>query len=266
MPDEPAPGQAESTHAWDTNAAFWDEGMGEGNSWHLQLIWPDTERLLGLQPGAHLLDVGCGNGLTCRRVALAGVNVTGIDVSGPMIERARARTTGDAAVDARITYRQVDATDEAAWRALGEHQFDAACANMVLMDVAEIAPLYRALPHLLRPGAPFVASVQHPAFNGSHAIHVDETEESSAGQVTRKYVKVRGYLADVISYGQAIFGQPVPQPYFHRSIQSLLTPAFEAGLVLDGLVEPAFVPGKTGYWGDLDGVPPVLIVRMRVPA
>jgi 2-polyprenyl-3-methyl-5-hydroxy-6-metoxy-1,4-benzoquinol methylase len=266
MPDEPAPGQPESTHAWNSNAAFWDERMGEGNSWHLQLIWPETERLLNLQPGSHLLDIGCGNGLTCRRVALAGVNVTGIDVSGAMIERARARSTGDAAADARITYRQVDATDEAALRALGERQFDAACANMVLMDVAEIAPLYRALTHLLRPGAPFVASVQHPAFNGSHATHLEETEETAAGLLARKYVKVRDYLTDAVSYGQAIHGQPVLQPYFHRSIQSLLAPAFEAGLVLDGLVEPAFAPGKAGYWGGLDGVPPVLVIRLRTPA
>ncbi len=265
MTEAPRAGQAESTRAWDANAAFWDDRMGEGNDWHLQLVWPATERLLGLVPGMRLLDVGCGNGLTCRRVALGGVDVTGIDAAGAMLERARARSTGDAVANARITYAQVDATDEQALRTLGEGMFDAACANMVLMDMAEIAPLFRALGALLRPGAPFVCSVQHPAFNSTHAIHVEEVSETATGLERRRFVKVSGYGRDNVSYGQAIHGQPEPQPYFHRPLQSLLAPAFEAGFVLDALEEPAFDSVARGRWADVDALPPVLVVRLRRP-
>ena len=36
--------------SWDTNAAFWDERMGEGNDFFNILLWPAVERLLKPEP------------------------------------------------------------------------------------------------------------------------------------------------------------------------------------------------------------------------
>lgn len=55
--------------AWNQNAKFWDERMGEGNDFVELLIWPVTERLLALKPGERVLDIACGNGLSSRRMA-----------------------------------------------------------------------------------------------------------------------------------------------------------------------------------------------------
>jgi hypothetical protein len=46
--------------AWDRNAEFWNERMGEGNDFFNILLWPAVERLLKPQPGERLLDVACG--------------------------------------------------------------------------------------------------------------------------------------------------------------------------------------------------------------
>jgi hypothetical protein len=35
--------------------------MGEGNDFIEVLIWPDTQRLLALQPDERVLDIVCGN-------------------------------------------------------------------------------------------------------------------------------------------------------------------------------------------------------------
>lgn len=257
--------QQHSTAAWDANAAYWDDYMGEGNRWHLELVWPHVSRLLGSVEGAAILDVGCGNGLSCRRLAAAGASVVGIDVAPAMLERARARSEGRA-----IEFLEVDATDEAALLALGEQRFDGAIACMVLMDMAEVEPLFRALRRLLKPGAPFVFAVPHPAFNQDGASEVTERRFTVEGPEELVYMKVTGYLGESASWGLALAGQPEPQPYFHRPISALLRPAFEAGLVLDALEEPSFAepslpgPETTGFRRP-PAFPPVLVCRLRVP-
>jgi 2-polyprenyl-3-methyl-5-hydroxy-6-metoxy-1,4-benzoquinol methylase len=77
---------------WDTNAAFWDEHIGdEGNDWHLTLVRPAVERVLGQVAGLRVLDVACGNGLFARRLADLGAEIDATDVSERMIEHARRR-------------------------------------------------------------------------------------------------------------------------------------------------------------------------------
>ena len=69
---------AQAKEAWDRNAAFWNERMGEGNDFFNVLLWPAIERLLKPGPGECLLDVACGNGLTSRRLATAKTRVVEI--------------------------------------------------------------------------------------------------------------------------------------------------------------------------------------------
>jgi len=258
----------EVREVWNANAAFWDERMGEGNDFHLELVWPPTERLLGLAEGMRVLDVGCGNGLSSRRMAAAGARVLGVDIAEAMIERARAHESPHAE---RIEYRVLDVTDESAVTALGERAFDAAVANMVLMDVADIRPLFWSLARVLKPGAPFVFAVMHPSFNNAGAVMVAELEDVDGDLRTTYSMKVRHYLDEGMTRGVAIGGQPRPQPYFHRPLQSLLGAGFEAGFVVDALEERAFAAGKETVrgrlsWDNFPHIPPVLVVRMRASA
>jgi SAM-dependent methyltransferase len=258
-------GNERARNAWNANAAFWDERMGEGNDFFNTLAWPAVERLLRPAAGEQILDVACGNGLTSRRLAKAGALVVACDFSKSMMEQARKRDGQE-----RIDYRLVDATNLDELLALGEAaRFDGALCNMALMDMAEIAPLMQALAVLLRPGGRFVFTVMHPSFNNPAIVHVGELEDREGSFVSTYSIKVSRYLTPYSQVGLAINGQPEPHPYFHRPLEKLLEPGFEAGLVLDGLLEMAFPKGHPdgstpfSWGGRFSEIPPLLAVRLR---
>ena len=164
----------ETREAWNVNATYWDEFMGEGNDFVETLIWPPVQRLLALQPGARVLEIACGNGLYARKLANLGVEVVATDFAPEMIAHAQARPSPAAG---KIEYEVLDATDEAALLALGkrapgEGPFDAAICMMGLMDMSEIAPLMRALARLLRPGGRFMFRDHAPVLQ-QRAYHSD---------------------------------------------------------------------------------------------
>jgi SAM-dependent methyltransferase len=257
----------ETREAWNENAAFWDERMGEGNDFVEVLTWPATNRLLELQPGERALDIACGNGLTTRRMAAIGAMVVACDFAAEMVALARNRTTENTE---RISYHVLDCTDEEALLALGEGQFDAALCSMALFDMAEIEPLMRALARLLRPGGRFVFSVLHPCFNHARMVQMAEMEDRAGEIVTLYSVKVFGYITPSIAHGAAIEGQPKPQLYFDRPLQDLFGAAFAAGFVLDGLEERAFPPDHSSgrhplsWGGNFSEIPAVLVARARL--
>lgn len=273
----------EVTHeAWERNAAYWDERIGEGNDFVTALIWPATQRLLALAPGERILDVACGNGLYARRLAAQGARVVAFDFSVRLIERARARTRADTdstgedqdAPDpgrGEIRYLVLDATNVDALLALGVRRYDAAICQMALFDMARIEPLCSALSKLLRPGGRFVFSVMHPCFNNPSTVRVAEQLEVKGDVITQYAVKVRRYLSPTAERGAAIRGQPQAQIYFHRPLGTLFGACFEAGFVLDALEEPGFPPehpsGREGlsWGGNFSEIPPVLMARMRLP-
>ena len=275
----PSAANAETHDAWEQNAAYWDTRIGEGNDSVETLIWPVTQRLLELQPGQRVLDAACGNGLYARRVAALGVEVVAFDFSANLIRLARERNTEHEPSKGRprITYHVLDATDEAALLALGEGAcdasnkgaFDAAMCNMALFDIADIDPLLRALSRLLRPGGRFVFSVMHPCFNNAYTTHVAEMEDRDGETVFTYGIKVVRYMSPGAARGAAIRGQPKPQLYFHRPLQTLLRAVFQAGFVIDALEERAFPPDHPPgshplTWGpNLSEIPPVLIARAR---
>lgn len=261
VPSDAAAQNAIVREAWNANAAFWDERMGDGNDFHLKLIRPAVEALLELQPGERVLDAACGNGLFARRLVDLGATVVAFDFEA-LIERARARNAG---YEGRIDYRVLDATDVAQLRAL-EGPFDAIVCNMGLMDMADIGPMIDVGRELLRPDGRFVFAVTHPCFNSNHAKIV--AERSQADGATQFFLKLAGYKEELIAYGDAIVGQPKKQLYFDRPLESLLGAFFRVGYVLDGLLEPAFDPPEETNlrpnWDNLWRVPPVLVARMRL--
>ena len=262
----PGPGGSNRTvrEIWDQKAAYWDERFGEGNDFHRTVVEPAADRLLGIREGERVLDVACGNGAYSRHLAALGARVLAVDFSASFLELARRRTTEQAEQADRIEYRLVDAADLDALLALGHHAFDAVVANMALMDMADIEPLARAITQLLTPSGRLVFTVLHPCFNSLGTAITAALEDHDGELVVRKGVSVERYLRVPPGRGCGMPGEPVPHYYFQRPLCQLLGVFFRAGLVLDGLEEPAFSgEGRPLNWDGLSQIPPVLAARLR---
>jgi SAM-dependent methyltransferase len=265
----------ETRAAWDSNAAFWNEKMGEGNDFVNTLLWPAILRLLDPLPGQHILDIATGNGLTARRLAALGTQVHAFDFSDNLIQLARSRTSPDLP----ITYYTLDATDESALLgAFGPSSasgpsdppvtFDSALCNMALFDMADIAPLFHILPRLLKPGGRFVFSLTHPAFNNTSSVHVAEEMDVDGVIRTAYSIKISRYMTPGQAHGAAMRNQPRPQLYFDRPLQYYLNLGFKNNFVLDGFEERAFPPdhpetNPLSWGGKFSEIPPVLVARLR---
>ncbi|MFZ2172440.1 MAG: methyltransferase domain-containing protein [Rhodococcus sp. (in: high G+C Gram-positive bacteria)] len=90
--------------------------------------------LLVLQPGGHVLDVGCGTGLNFahlqRRIGPTG-SITAVDASPQMLDQARRRTRSAGWSNVRLV--EADATDlDPADLGVDRQQFDAAVSTYAL--------------------------------------------------------------------------------------------------------------------------------------
>jgi SAM-dependent methyltransferase len=135
-----------------TIAEYWDRAAGEFDrapdhglgdpatraAWAARLTtWvPDAPR--------DVLDLGCGTGTLSVLLAQRGHRVTGLDLSGRMAERARAKLAG-ARLDARLLVG--DAADPPVRR----HAFDVILARHVLWTLPDPPAVLRRWVGLLRP-------------------------------------------------------------------------------------------------------------------
>lgn len=257
----------EGRNLWNQKAEFWDQLHGEeGNRFHRTLVGPAVERLLALQAGERVLDIACGTGVMARRMVQLGAHVTAVDFSEGLIERARLRgQSGGEPVD----YRVVDATNEEALAALGEGQFDAIVSTMALMDMPVITPLYRAVRRLLKTEGRFVFATAHPAFNSNNPIFCAEQADENGRLVLTRSMKFSAYLEIPPVKAVGAPREPNPHYYYHRPLYQLLSEAFAAGLMLDGLEEPGYTeadanPARPLAWDNFWQIPPVMAGRLRV--
>jgi 2-polyprenyl-3-methyl-5-hydroxy-6-metoxy-1,4-benzoquinol methylase len=221
----------ESRHRWEANADYWDARMGDNsNFFHCNVVRPHTEELLGIREGDLVLDIACGTGNFSKRLAEQGARVVAFDYSSQMIAHAKCRRAG---YPDTISFHICDATQyDQIFRLIQDRPFDKAVANMAVMDIADIGPLFRAVSNLLKSGGTFVFSTHHPIF-----IRPEGT-----------------YLTTRIHEGESIRGQPVKQLYYHRSLQDIFRVCFDAGFVIDGFFEEP---------DDDREFPVIIIVRMK---
>jgi MPBQ/MSBQ methyltransferase len=138
-----------------------------------------------VQPGVRLLDVGCGIGGTSRMAAMAGAEVTGIDLTPDFIEAATSLTER-VGLGERTTF--VTTPGESA--PFEDGSFDAAVMVHVGMNVPRKTVVFSEVHRVLTPGARFVVFDQMRTAAGDlpYPLPWAEDERSSFVETTEEYV------------------------------------------------------------------------------
>lgn len=93
-----------------------------------------------------VLDIGCGNGQLTRLAARRARHATGVDLSAPMLARARASAAAEGV--ANVTFDQADAQIHP----FGDGAFDVAMSRFGIMFFADPVAAFANIARALRPG------------------------------------------------------------------------------------------------------------------
>lgn len=190
---------------------------------HENVIRPALPRLLPDDlAGKRVLDLGCGEGWFCRVALDAGADsVVGVDPSERMLEWARASSS-----DPRVRLVRAFAED-----ALFEPEsFDVVVSILALHYVEDYAGVVAAVARWLAPGGVFAFLVEHPVATCQRRLDwIIEDDELVAWPVFDYHDEgprtEHWYVEGVVKY--------------HRTVETMVDGLFDAGFLLERLIEPA---------------------------
>jgi SAM-dependent methyltransferase len=189
-----------------------------------------------------VLDLGCGHGWLSREMAQAGGRVWGVDGSSELLRRAR------------LAYPELDFTEWDLNQGLPptERRFDRVIANMVLMDIAELAPLMAGVSRVLKTAGRLIFTITHPCFFRQKLMQEPET-----GQW---YRKVTGYHQPEVWRIDSFGGHT----HYHRNLTFYFDLLRNNRLAVTRFFEPVHIPNLEGPAGDLlRSIPVFLLIEAR---
>ncbi len=203
-------------------------------------------RLLGDVGGLSVLDMACGHGRLTRELARRGANVTGVDLSIALLDKARA---AERAMPAGITYIHADAANASL---LGAARFDVVTCSFGLSDIDDLAGVAASVARVLRPGGRFVFSIIHPCFPGWPSKGSNPSWQPG-----------HGYYAEELWYASSPPHGIRPRVGAnHRMLSTYVTLFADQGLFVDGMAEPPPPPDWMAAVPAVGPVPIYLVARM----
>ncbi|MBL7255257.1 class I SAM-dependent methyltransferase [Paractinoplanes lichenicola] len=145
---------------YDAVADFYDAGFSDPRDPVLTTVLDH----LGPARGRRVLDLACGHGRVTRELARQGATAVGVDLSGALLDKARAQ---EQAEPLGVAYVHADAADATE---LKDESFDAVVCNFGLADIDDLDGAAATVRRVLRPGGLFVFSILHPCFAGTALV------------------------------------------------------------------------------------------------
>ncbi|HET6966004.1 MAG TPA: class I SAM-dependent methyltransferase [Acidimicrobiales bacterium] len=202
-------------------------------------------RLLGDLKGKRVLELGCGAAQCSIAFARSGATAIGVDLSAAMLAHGR-RLCEEAEV--RVELRQGDMADLAFLRA---DSTDLVFSSYAFQYVEDLNRVFRQVHRVLKPGAPLVFSLPHPAY-----FLIDE-DSGTPPRLERSYFD---RSPERYERGGVDFTA------YHHTFADLYMGLARASYKVDLILEPEPIAGapRSWFWSEaMEWVPRTLIVRAR---
>jgi ubiquinone/menaquinone biosynthesis C-methylase UbiE len=142
--------------SWDPVAEWYDDLVTSPDSYQRTLILPNLLRLIAPKAGMHIIDVACGQGLFALAFAEAGAKVTAADISGALVEKAKAHDAAN-----RIEWHVAPAPKLAF---AADASFDVATLILAAQNIDDLKATFQEIRRVLKPGGSLHIVLNHPAF------------------------------------------------------------------------------------------------------
>ena len=252
----------------ETTATLYDANAGQWARKERVLLSDFTARpfvldAIGPLHGAHVLDLGCGEGYVARRIAERGAaSVFGVDISGEMVENARRAAPTDGARAMRF-----EVADAATFADFPRARFDRVVAVFLFnyLTRAQMTAVLRAAREHLAAGGTFVFTVPHPCFpymrSPAEPFYFDTAGRSYFEGVDHTY-EGRIWRRD---------GVGVPVRCVHKTFGDYFAALAEAGFtalpqVVELRVTEEHEALDPAFFTPLRGVPLHVLFRITAPA
>lgn len=210
--------------SWGRVARWYDDYLGQEDTYQRQVIAPNLVRMLGGIKGQRVLDLACGQGYFAAELAGLGAAVVGADISPELVAQARVQVPG-------ATFYPTPA------HKLGfakDAEFDAVVCVLALQNMEALAPVFKEVRRVLKPGGRFVMVLNHPTFRVLKRSSWGWDEGQSV-----QYRRVDGYLSAAkiavdMSPGSGKRGKTIS---YHRSLQDFFKALSGASFMVSRLEE-----------------------------
>lgn len=252
-----------SIQSWDKNAQMWNELMGEGSRFQLDVVDPVLERMMPkIAKDMKIIEIGSGNGFLARRLAAQEAIVHAFDSSEVAVLLANDQTCND--LKKRTFFKVLDITKNRIPSDIGTN-FDVIICNMALMDIADITPVFSEAYRVLKKNGALIITQTHPCFEKAVGPIFHEVLEKDGISIHTYGIKVSTYLTSSYHRVRALPQLPSEHLFFHRPLSKIIQAGLEVGFVVDKFEEAAFPQNKNitehNGWHNLNEIP--VIVGMR---
>lgn len=202
-------------------------------------------RLLGPVEGKRVLDLGCGSGHNAVVCARQGAKVIGVDADAAALEATRRRAEE---AEVRVELHEGELAELPFLRS---DSVDAAISVLALATADDLARVFRQVHRVLKPEAPLICSLPHPAFT-----MLDLTDPDVLA-VSRPYDDPTPLVWELD--GRDVIDRP-------RTISEVFTTLHRANFRVDQLLEPvapAAGPRSRHFAPAMSRVPATVIFRAR---